>query len=337
MPWSVSHSVFSNLDLGRRANWDKTLAHAEVGDESYEEKSTELLNALTEHLLCGEKFVRFYELEEEQINSLRSELDYIRIDSNIFSSIYPLILPESQLSGDLPSLSISAIHKLEDGIALVLSSRRYTYSRKKFMKDQFEELPKELSKYSEIIGVSYRKYEAFDILWVPSKGNVIEIRADYPEGKELEQVEQAINKAETFLAQKLGNDYFGNKINFFPFIDSIYKNKDEGKIIELGFMVSNSAQKLEKSRRDGTCCRVEAYHLSGIKGLDLPIEVYRIVVMWKREHYNNSYSRPEVGIHGRSTQTLEPHPYLTGISVSRCGGLEDYNFVKDRILRHRCK
>lgn len=334
MPWSVSHSVFSDLELGRRANWDKTLAHAETGDASYEEKTEDLLDALTEHLLCGEKLVRFYEVEKEKIKNFRKKAENLQVDDNIFSDNFPILVPENELNGPVPNLSVSAIHKNEEGIAIILSSKRYTYSRQKFLKDQFEDLPPELSKYNEFIGVSYKRYEAFDVLWIPNNSSVIEIRADYPEGKEATQVVYAINQAEIFFSKKFGEDYFQNKINFFPAIDSLYKSRDDGKVIELGFMVSGAAQKLEKSRRDGTCCRVEAYHLSGIQGLELPIAVYRIVVMWKRPHNSNSYSRPEVGIHGRSTQTAEPSPYLTEIAISRCGSLEDYNFVRDRILRH---
>lgn len=335
MPWHVSFSVFSDLGLSRRVNWDKTLISAEEGDTSYNQHKDDLLDALQEHLLCGEKMVRFYEVDTKNIDEFREKISQLTVEETIFSKSYPIVLSSDALDSYVPQISISAIHKINDGIAIVMSSKRRIACRKKFSKDQFADLPSELSKYNEFIGVSYKKYEAFDILWVPNDGNIIEIRADCPNGKEFSQISFAIDQKEEFLSNILGENYFQNRINFFPVIDSLYKDKNEGKVVELGFMVSGGAQKYEKSRRDGICCRVEAYHLNGIQGLAVPIDVYRIVVMWRRPHSNNSHSNPELGIHGRSTQTSEPHPFLTDITISKCGGLDDYNFVRERLLSHR--
>jgi hypothetical protein len=105
-------------------------------------------------------------------------------------------------------------------------------------------------------------------------------------------------------------------------------------MVELGFMVAGSAQKLEKTRRGEQCCREEAYHQGGIGVLDAPIQVYKTSVLWHVDLGRDVSSTPEVSISGTSAHTAEVTPFIGEMVVRNCARFEDYDHVRDRILDH---
>lgn len=105
-------------------------------------------------------------------------------------------------------------------------------------------------------------------------------------------------------------------------------------MVELGFMVAGSSQKLEKTRRGEQCCREEAYHQGGIGVLDAPIQVYKVSVLWHVNLGGDVSSAPEVTISGTSAHTAEVDPFIGEMVVRNCACFRDYEYVRDRILEH---
>ncbi|WP_234448413.1 hypothetical protein, partial [Komagataeibacter oboediens] len=192
----------------------------------------------------------------------------------------------------------------------------------------------ELHEYSELIGIKHQRLEAIDLLWIPPTGNLIELRVDFPIGMYQRQAEAAIERATTAFTQLLGQNYLTTPVNLFPVIERLYKATGDGTMVELAFMVSGSAQKHEKTRRDGQCCRVEAYHVGGVSVLDQPIEPYRTSVMWTVPIAEDVLSMPEVSLMGNSVDTAVQSPFLGEMIARNCANLIDYGHIRDRIISH---
>jgi hypothetical protein len=277
-----------------------------------------------------------FELEPDDIADLKVRAAALHVPNSPFQEAYPILLGEAALGQQEPAgPTLTAVVKYEDGTAIVLASTRYLTTREIMdPADLPEAAAAELSEFSEVIGVRHQRLEAIDMLWIPDNGDYVELRADYPFGMQQRQGIVALERAAARLEGLLGRDFLVDQVNFFPVIQSLYDAAGDGAMVELGFMVSGSAQKLEKTRRDGQCCRVEAYHLGGVGVLDAPIQPYRTSVIWDVALGDDVISRPEISIRGTSLQTAEIDPVVGEMVVRNCAGFLDYEYVRDRIISH---
>lgn len=336
MPWGVARQIFKGFGLERSKGWDRTISRLNDGDLDYSGRAQELTDALEEHLMCGEKLVRIYTLSNSKMTRLRALLDEIEVPETVFSRQYPLLVDGDELVVDLGTRpSVASIVNYVAGIAVPLASIRYQTTREVMLPTEFSAATAaELGTFNEVIGIRHERHEAIDILWVPATGNKIELRIDYPFGSSIRQAETSLSVAEEQLRELVGFNIFRNPVNLFPAIQSLYDARGDGRMVELGFMVGTSAQKLEKSRRDGGCCRVEAYHLGGAESLSDPIQPYRTAVLWPIDQGDDIFSYPEIILRGTSLNTTEDDPELTEVVIRNCAGFSDYDHVRDRILAH---
>jgi len=336
IPWTVAGQVLRSLDLDKSMGWRRTLARVEDGDVQYEDAESNLAEALEEHLLCGEKLVRLYRVDDGDTAVLRSQIDAIEVPENDFSYRYPVLLEDSELhafGGDPPRIAAKVSHP--DGTYLVLASTRYLQSREIVLPAELpDSAAHELRQYEQIICVGHRRLQACDVLWVPNEGNVIEIRTDFPLGMHSRVAVTAANQAQTRFGQILDPRFFAEQVNLFPAIQGLYSARGDGRMVELGFMVAGSSQKLEKSRRDVECCRVETYHLGGIGVLSTPIAPYIASVLWNIDLGSGAQSEPEVTLRGLSVQTAAPGAFLGDMTIRNCVGIVDYSHARDRVLAH---
>ncbi len=336
IPWAVARRVFRSEDLARAQGWDRTLARIADGDNQYENKEDQLRAALEEHIICGEKIVQMFKLETEQVEALRQAALALQVPQSPFSIAYPILLTEEQLAALAGNLPIpAAVVEHENGVAVVLASTRYLTTRETVVVAELTNIAAaELHGFNELIGVRHVRLEALDVLWIPDGGQHIELRVDYPFGTHQSMGQLALAQAQARIGELLGRDAFINQINVFPVIRSLYEAKGDGSMVELGFMVSGSAQKLERTRRGEQCCREEAYHLGGIGALDAPIQLYRTSVVWHVDLGEDAMSAPEVSIRGTSSHTAEPNPFVGEMVVRNCACFLDYDHVRNRILDH---
>lgn len=334
MPWPVAQKVLKRIGVRRSRGWDNTLKA--VNDAGVRpDREDELIRALQEHLLCGEKLVQFYQLDDEMMNALRYSLLLMELPKNIFSAIYPMQVDADEVrAGDHTRPVLAEVARLPFGSALIFASIRHTTSRESLgLGDLPAEAAEALSGYAEVIGVRRQKLEAIDVLWIPDEGNTIELRVDFPWGMLQEQGKVALANLAAACIATLGRDYLSNQVNLFPAIQSLYDKEGDGSMVELGFMVSGSAQKLEKSRRDGHCCRTEAYHVGGKQALAMPIQPYRVSVIWPEADGENE-SRAEVSLNGTSLMTADPEAFLGSMTVRNCADLTEYQYLRERMLEH---
>lgn len=334
VPWTVAGQLLGALGLDKSLGWRRTLNKVSSGDLDYDGSLTELSDALEEHLICGEKIVRVFRLTAQQMRRLRGAVTELEVPDNAFSRAFPVLLSEDRLRdyrGHPPYVAAKVEYHV--GTAIVLPSARYLLSREAIVP---AELPTaaaaELNEYEEIICVRHKRLQAADVLWIPTEGDVIELRTDFPLGMHIRSGLAATDLAQARFAELVGAAFFGDQVNLFPAIQGLYSARGDGRMVELGFMVSGSSQKLEKTRRDIECCREEAYHLGGVGALRTPIAPFRTSVLWPVDLQRDVTSEPEITLRGTSVQSADPNAFLGEMVIRNCTGLDDYEFVRDRVL-----
>lgn len=334
VPWTVAGQLLGAIGLQKSMGWRRTLSRVEAGELDYEDQYEALSDALEEHLISGEKLVRFFEVEDNAMAQLRLDVADLAIPGNAFSQAFPILLPEAALGafgGHQPYLTAKVEYLT--GTAVVLASARYLTTREAILPAELPDAAAdELSEYEEIICVRHRRLEGIDVLWVPEDGNIIELRTDYPLGMHIRKGVTAAQQAQTRFQGMFGLAPFAAQLNLFPAIQGLYASVGEGRMVELGFMVSGSAQKLEKTRRDVECCREEAYHRGGVDALTTPIAPFRTSVLWEFPLAENVASEPEITLRGHSVQCADPDAFLGDMIVRNCVGIEDFAHVRDRVL-----
>jgi len=336
MPWSVAKRVLKSQGLDRARGWNRTLTRVADGDDQYDEAEDELQDALEEHIMCGEKLVQLFKLNHDEIRALREATASLEVAVTPFSNAYPILLPEDELaehSSVVPSLVAKVAYR--DGIALVLASVRYLQSRETVVVAELtDEVANELAGFNELVGIRHKRLEALDVLWIPNDGNYVELRIDFPFGTHQRHAMVALERARAQFDEMLESSLGHSQVNVFPIMQSLYDARGDGAMVELGFMVAGSAQKLEKTRRGEQCCREEAYHQGGIGVLDAPIQVYKTSVLWHVDLGRDVSSAPEVTISGTSAHTAEVGPFIGEMVIRNCACFEDYDYVRDRVLDH---
>lgn len=334
VPWTVAGQILGSLGLEKSMGWRRTLAKVEAGELDYNDAEARLGDALEEHLLAGEKLVRFFRVAPGAMAGLRQAIGQVEVPENEFSSAFPALLEPAnlwQFRGHPPYVAANV--QFVSGIALALASARFLLSREAVIPAELPEAAAaELGGYEQIICVGHQRLEAIDALWVPAEGNIIEIRVDFPLGTHIRAGLAAADQAVARFSELLGGEWFDDQVNLFPAIQGLYDAQNEGRMVELGFMVSGSSQKLEKTRRDLECCRLEAYHLGGVGALAAPIAPYRTSVLWQFPLDEDLASEPEITLRGVSAQTADPNAFLGEMVVRNCTGLDDYDHVRDRVL-----
>lgn len=85
MPWGVAHKVLSGLDISPGMGWEKTLS--KINDRAIDAaKSASILNALREHIVCGEKYCKIQEASRAELDSLIPVLRAVTIPTSSFSA-----------------------------------------------------------------------------------------------------------------------------------------------------------------------------------------------------------------------------------------------------------
>jgi hypothetical protein len=336
MPWSVARRVLKSRGLDRAQGWNRTVARVAGGDDQYDEAEEQLQDALEEHIMCGEKIVQLFELDEDAIDELREAVEALEVPETPFSNAYPVLISDDQLAehrNNPPTLIAKVAYR--DGTALVLASVRYLLTRETVVVAELtDEAADELAGFNELIGIRHQRLEALDVLWIPDDGNYVELRVDFPFGMYHRHGLVALANARGRFDELLNSNLGLSHVNLFPVMQSLYDARGDGAMVELGFMVAGSAQKLEKTRRGEQCCREEAYHQGGIGVLDAPIQVYKTSVLWHVDLGDDVSSAPEVTISGTSAHTAEVDPFIGEMIVRNCACFEDYDHVRDRILEH---
>ncbi|MGL3104853.1 hypothetical protein [Bradyrhizobium sp. BR 1432] len=330
MPWPVAQRILSVAELPRRQGWEKTIAALSDQDMDFSEKLDVAAVSLVEHHLCGEKLVRVFKVGSTKADAIRAKVKRLEVPESVFGDVYPLYLDEDALADAPNKPTLVAVERAENGTAVVMASARIVTTREPLDANDLRDGL--YDEYEEVYGLKHVRHQAMDVVWIPSSGNVIDIRIDFPQGMHRD-VGEAAQAAVRYAFFKLIDfeDSLGVAVNLFPLINAIYRASKEGTVVELAFGTTTASTKHEKMRRKAHCLREEAYHKGGKAALSTPIEPYRLSVHWRRKIGRDKYSVPELSLHSSGRASADSHPELIDAVVRNCMGCDDFDYVKSRM------
>jgi hypothetical protein len=336
VPWEVAHKLLSELELPTGVGWDRTVGKIQALTDLTDQDETEISAALRDHIICGEKSVRLYPLQEAAKERLLEALRaHPHVDSP-FRAAYPCLASDESL-GDVTAAKpeLLAVEEDEEGTAAIFTSVRTLELRESLEIDSLPEpAAAVLSGYDDIVGVKLIRWQAMDIVWIPRDGSLVDLRVDFPRGMRQEAGDVAHRMLIESVMRIVGSDLLGDPANLFNLIDRIYQDSTEGRVIELAFGTTTASLKHEKMRRKHLNLRSEAYHVSGKAGLGTPIEPFRLAVEWDIRAGRDIVARPEAQFFGSVRLTVSTNPTLPEVVVRKCRGRADFAFVRSRIAFH---
>ncbi|MBY5826573.1 hypothetical protein [Rhizobium leguminosarum] len=324
MPWMVAKKILAEYSVPAGHGWDNTLEAVSTSDLRNVDVSG-LTDAYVDHLCFGEKSIRLYTFSAKDMAQLRTSITSFKSPAALPLPLTGTALKKAALSD--PSLIY--VRSAADGITAVYSSIRRKDEQVRINTSAFNAATlKALGDYDEIIGIQSRRLQAYDVVWLPKKGNTVEVRTDHLVGETKETINNAQQKIYADLHAKSGSHQLVSPVDLFSVIKPIYDNANEGIVIELAFATSTGSTKHEKMRNHSDCLRREVYHVNGKAALKTQIEPYRIGVTWPVESADGSGIAPELFLEGRATMAGSTSPGLHTATIRKCRNRADY----DRVL-----
>ena len=335
LPWPVMKALLDHHRLSKGHGWEGTIPKLESLAEESPEKEQELIEILLpiyrDHLIAGEKTVRFFREDKNKIIEISSLIERHTIPNSPFKNTYPFVLSEDELKDIEAGLHLVEVIRLGERIFLVFCSKRHISEKTDINPSDFQGL----GEYTEVIGIKKYNKQFFDIVSLDSVNDVIEIRLDIGNKISSEERKAGFNQIkkafETLVSELTGEDYeLNNAVNFFPAINTLYRS-EEGRVCELAFTTEGSSIKHEKMRRKHECLRDEAYHIGGSRAVDGKIAVYRIAVTWEHKIPSTLLTQPELLLPGYSSMLSHASSSLEDAIITHCAGTTDYDFVIEKL------
>lgn len=334
MPWNVGQKVLSSLGLPRGKGWEHTVTRLSQDNPIFPEKQDELRSALIEHYQCGEKLSRFYRLPLGAMATLRETLRAAQPGASDFAPAWPLMVNEGELQSAPTAPTLLAVVETEDGITGIYASVRVLTVRTEVDASEFpDEIASALTGYDELIGVRHIRWQAMDIIHVPSQGDIIDVRVDFPVGM-LQSTGDYCHSILMGQIRSIVGPTAMAPVNLFPLIESMYSVSTEGLVVELAFGTTTASLKNEKMRRRRTCLRQEAYHVGGKQALASPIDIHRLSVVWELPMGGERLARPELTLAAPARSAGSAAPRLETAIIRNCTGVRDYDHVRARMMSY---
>lgn len=335
MPWPVGRKVLVENGFPRGQGWEQTIKKLGNTKQIEGTQVDELVVALREHALCGEKLAGFYKVDTDALDRAREKVLNAKIQVTAFSEAFPASVPDDKLTDQPNGFVLTAVETNEDGIAVVFSSVRVITVREEIDPEDMPEVAADIfGDYEQIIGLKTVRFQAFDVVSLPHNGPLVDVRVDYPAGTQHDVALAAHARAIDALHKIIGEPLLTEPVNLFPLIDRIYNDPGEGVVVELGFGTTTASLKNEKMRRRQLDLREEQYHKGGKAALKSPIEPFRLSVTWKRQAGAGLFSTPELSVNSNARAAGGEHPTIENVVIRKCMGQSDYEFVRSRIEHH---
>ena len=339
MPWHVAQKIFKMENIAVSHGWDKTELKLSSTDFSQEARS-HLIKSLHEHIVFGEKFVKYYPVTSMVMAQLRETIVNYSLPESRFRENYPYSLTEEEMQTidreaiDLGLVPTSVEH-LGDGVALVYCSLRVLTAREQLEPEDFPDIPEKFfTQFDELVGFKRKYSQAFDVIWIPRQGDYVEVLVDRPSGMTQDMAHAAHSKIKEHVNELVGEQVITDPVNLFPLIERMYLTPDEGKVVELGFSTTTGSVKQERMRRSSECLRRETYHVGGKAALRGAIEPFRVSIVWSLPLGNDRSSYPELSLNSTSRGVSAGAPLVNAATIRKCMGRADYEYVRSRVYAH---
>jgi len=330
--WTVGRSMLARAGYRPGLGWSRSIE--KIRDQKQAGNEGRLIDQLVEHILCGDKFVKLYQMKEGEREKLQDwMLGYAsNIETDGAPAAYPQLLSDDEVDKEPPETRCLAVEKNDAGIGLVLSSVFMIKAREELDFDLFEDPKDAKTRFDEVIGLKLKKVQIFSVIWVPHERNYAEIRVDYPSGMGVSAIHGYHSTFKKLVLDGAGID-LGAAVNLFPAVGRFYSEKHDGRVTGITFRTTTGAVKNESMlKRSNVDQREETYHLGGVGALDTDIALYRISVEWKFDEDEQTFA-PNLSLSAGGPPSSETggNPKITGVFIGNCVRTTDYELVIDRL------
>jgi hypothetical protein len=327
--------MLASAGLPRSQGWDRTIRRLEDDDEVYPAATLALEQALLEHYICGEKQSIFFKLSMDEIGALREAARQLHAPDNALREAFPFVASADRLHDATREPVLLHVEEFDQGIAVLFGSVREVSVREEISRaDLPSAVSEELGAYDELVGIRHTLHQAMDILWIPIASPYVELRIDAPSGTQQETLDAATQRLVVKCAEINPSLTVQPRLNLFPAIKALYEAADEGTVVELAFATTTASLKHEKMRLKKICLRRERYHSAGMMAIARDISPYKLSIIWHRATAAEVSSVPELSLSSSARIAAADQPTLYRAVISNCVNLSDYEFVRDRLIRH---
>jgi len=342
VPFHVMKDILTSKKQLTGNGWDATidkLIKANKTEGNIENTCEFLFEFYMDHLLYGEKLVRFYTKERKIVNKFADVLKKIEPESSIYGAAYPLPLSDSELRGLDVDGNPYLVDVSEDTKPLTLvfcATKFYAEKVKLSVSDLSKKAQLEYDNYDEILAVKYNPRQVFDVVTVNPITSQINILIDYSYGFSEKTFQQRFKKIVTALNDLAAvnginlNLKMSEAINLFSSIDNLYESS-EGRICELAFTTNEGSIKHEKMRRNDLDLRGETYHKAGKEAVG-EIVPYKLGLCWKVKFNAGLNSTPELFLPGNFRMLSSSKQSLKDAIITKNCGKKDYTFTIKKLL-----
>jgi len=340
--WPTMQKILNNHGLSAGQGWTKTIqklsSFSELGQEQAN-KVNSLEDAYFEHLLVGEKAVRFFSLDADSISKIAKYFESVQLDECFYTNSFPYPIDDEKLAkaDNLPHLV--KIETVNNGLAVIFCTKRIITERKELDLEELSEVTLyELKEYDEIIAVKRHMRQFFDVVKINSETNTIKVLIDNSGGISSDDQTNAFKQITSFFNRIVVDSGvsglpLGEPVNLYPLLGKLYNDGNEGQVCEIAFITDEHSIKQERMRRKNSDLRTETYHSAGRNAVP-QIVPYRLGVCWDFNISVEVKSKPELMLAGKLATLSETSPQLSRAIICNCVGLDDYSFVIQKINGH---
>lgn len=286
--------------------------------------------ALVEHLIAGEKRIRFVKLKPGERSTLQAWVATKRIAANELTNAFPGVASTSSLAKfqNQPPSSVGSI-ALQSGIAALFTAARSYEDRVEVPRSQLKDGV--ATYYDKLIGVRQTMVQTYDAIWIPPAGDFACIVTDMPGGVPKQFPEESEAYLQAQLRQKLGRQI--EFYNLWKAIDGLYAAPD-GRLVDYGFSVAGQSVNHHKSRKRGQCLRKAVYDSAGAAAVGDDLELFKVALQWTVRDKEGNETNPEILLPGMAADLNRPNP-IVGHAIFRDGlSSNDLEFVAQKLRPH---
>ena len=231
MNWTAARALL------RRAGFEPSQGFARTIDKLPSQdfgNAGMLEDSLVEHLLCGNKFTKLYEVDDTIRDRLREYISTLQPDDCASATAFPLLLEDEQLSTEQAVFELVNVFTNDDGIGAVFSSIFAMKFREEIDFEQFDDPDEMRAQFDEVVGLKFKRVQLLHVVWVPSTRQQVEIRVDYPPGMQEDAVHAHHSRLKA-LVNAWGVGELTSPLNLFPAVRRFYDDDKDGLVSEITF------------------------------------------------------------------------------------------------------
>ncbi len=293
-----------------------------------------LVRGLEEHVVAGEKLLRFVRLDGRDRSTLEKWISGKRRYKNDLSDVFPGIAPESVIIPlKIQDPTSVGFVNLDDGIAAIFTSVRSYVKSVSLSSDSLK--AGVADGFERVVGYKRFFLQAYDAVWLPDNEDFAVFLIDFPAQVSNHYATAGLAYLDKVVRQQLGRSL--TYANLWHAVDGLYSSPD-GKLVDYGFSAGGQSVNHHKARRRSSeCLRKAVYDAAGaaaVKSSGKQLELFKVAMQWTLKHSDGLFAEPELLVPGRAADLIKAMPAINHCVARDCLTTGDLNFIVSKVSPH---